>query len=192
MKTEEFRRWCGLAGCGGGSDNAVLFCHGDPGAGKHLSGDKDYSLERRKSERGLTTCDCSSLVVDRLCDQAGGQETAVTCFYFDFVARKEQSATSMLGSLVKQLVSGMERIPQEISRAFQEQKSAIGGRAPRLDDIVKMLQAITSSLPTFMCIDALNQCVGVQRLRDLDSLKKILAKSPRTRIFVTGMPYIRA
>ena len=33
LQTEEFINWC--AGSGGGeSDNAVLFCYGDPGAGK--------------------------------------------------------------------------------------------------------------------------------------------------------------
>ena len=30
LQTEEFRGWC----AGGGSDNAVLFCYGDPGVGK--------------------------------------------------------------------------------------------------------------------------------------------------------------
>ena len=97
----------------------------------------------------LTSSDISSLVVDTLCDQTRGQNTAVACFYFDFAARKEQSATSMLGSLLKQVVSGMERIPEEISQAFQEQKEVIGGRAPRLPDLVKMLQAVTSSKRTF-------------------------------------------
>jgi len=119
----------------------------------------------------LTSHDGSSLVVDRLYDQVRGQNTAVTCFYFDFAARKEQSATCMLGSLVKQIVSGMERIPEEISRAFQEQKKAIGGSGPQLADLVKMLQDITSSQPTFICIDALDECVGVQRVWVLDSLR---------------------
>jgi len=36
----------------------------------------------------LKWCDFSSLVVDRLCDHARGQNTAVTGFYFDFAARK--------------------------------------------------------------------------------------------------------
>jgi len=139
----------------------------------------------------LISRDTSSLVVDRLCDQARGQNVAITCFYFDFAARKEQSATSMLGSLLKQMVSGMERVPDEISRAFQEQKKAIGGCGPQLADIVKMLQAITSSHPTFICIDALDECVGVQRFKVLDSLNQILEKSPGTRIFVTGRPHIR-
>ena len=139
----------------------------------------------------LTCHNVSSLVVDRLCDRARGQSTTVGCFYFDFAARKEQSATAMLGSLLKQIVSGMETIPEDISRAFQEQKKAIGGRGPRLLDIVKMLQAITSSHHTFMCIDALDECAAVHRVKILDSLKQILEKSSGTRIFITGRPHIR-
>jgi len=158
---------------------------------RHLSGNKDCSLGG-EGEPMLTRCESSSLVVDRLCDQTQGQNIAIACFYFDFAARKEQSATSVLGSLLKQMVSGMEKIPEEISRAFQEQKRAIGGRAPQLVDIVKMLQAITSSQPTFMCVDALDECAGVQRLRLLDSLKEILENSPSARLFVTGRPHIRA
>ena len=33
LQTEEFRRWCGFSGAGE-DDKAVLFCYGDPGAGK--------------------------------------------------------------------------------------------------------------------------------------------------------------
>ena len=130
-------------------------------------------------------------MVDWLCDQARGQNISVTCFYFDFAARNEQSTANMLGSLLKQAVSGMETIPEEVSRAFRQQKSAIGGRALRLTDIVKMLQAITSSRPTFMSIDGLDECAGVHRAALLDSLREILEKSPGTRIFVTGRPHIR-
>ena len=131
-------------------------------------------------------------MVDRLCDQARGQNTAVTCFYFDFAARKEQSVTNMLGSLLKQVVGGMPKVPEEISRAFQEERMAIGGRGPRLPDMVKMLQTITSKLRTFVCIDALDECAAVHRVKLLDSLKQILEKSPCTRIFIIGRPHIQA
>jgi len=140
----------------------------------------------------LISSDDSSLVVDRLCDQTSGQSTPVSCFYLDFAARKEQSATNVLGSMLRQMVGGMERIPEEISRAFQQQKTTIGGRRPQLVNIVKMLQSITSSRRTFMCLDALDECAGMERFRLLDSLKEILEHSPETRIFVTGRPYIRA
>ena len=139
----------------------------------------------------LISRDTSSLVVDRLGDQAKGHNIAVTCFYFDFAAQKEQSATSMLASLLKQIVSGMERIPKGILGAIQQQKKAIGGSGLQLADIVKMLQAITSSQPTFICIDGLDECERVQRLRVLDSLNQILEKAPRTRIFMTGRFHIR-
>jgi len=162
------------------------------GWARRLLGNEDYSARREASEPVLTCHNDSSLVVDRLCNQTRGQNTGVTCFYFDFAARKEQSATNMLGSLLKQMVSGMEMIPEDISRAFREQKQAIGGCGPQLVDIVKMLQGITSSQSTFICIDALDECVAVQRVKVLDSLKQILERSPTTRIFVTGRPHIRA
>ena len=140
----------------------------------------------------LTSSDGSSLVVDRLCDQTSGQNTVVSCFYLDFAARREQSATNVLGSMLKQMIGGMERIPEEIWRVFQQQKRTIGGRRPQLVNIVKMLQCITSSRRTFMCLDALDECSGVERFRLFDSLKEIVEQSPETRIFVTGRPYIRA
>ena len=138
----------------------------------------------------LTSCDDSSLVVDKLCDQTGEQHTAVTCFYFDFTAQKEQTATGMLGSILKQVISGTERVPEDIWRALQEQKRTVSGRKPQLGDIVKILQLITSSQRTFMVIDALDESTAVQRFRLFDSLKDILEKSPGARIFVTGRPHI--
>ena len=41
-----------------------------------------------------------------------------------------------------------------------------------------------------MCIDALDECEGVQKVRLLNSLKQILEESPGTRIFATGRPHI--
>jgi len=98
----------------------------------------------------------------------------------------------MLGSLINQMISRTDGIPAEIWGALREQKDAVSGRRPQLDDIVKMLQLITSSQPTFMVIDALDECTAVQRYRLFDSLKEILEKSPDARIFVTGRPHIRA
>ena len=138
----------------------------------------------------LTCGNVSSLVVDRLSDQNRGQNTTVTCFYFDFAARKEQTATSMLGSLLKQIFSGTGGIGEDIWRAFREEKEAVSGRKPQLADIVKMLQLITSSQRIFMVIDALDKCTAVQRFRLFDSLKEILEKSRGGRIFVTGRPHI--
>ena len=97
----------------------------------------------------------------------------------------------MLGTLLKQLVVGLREIPEEIVQAYEDQKDSIGGRRPRLPDIVKMLQNTSSTKRTFICIDALDECVPEHRTKVLDSLNKILQKSPATRIFVTGRPHIQ-
>ena len=130
-------------------------------------------------------------MIDSLCDQAGGQNVAITCFYFDFAAQQEQSSTSMLGTLLKQLVVGLKEVPGEMMQAYENQKNSIGGRKPRHTEIVKMLQTTSSTKPTFICIDALDECVLEHRTKLLDSLNKILQESPGTRIFLTGRPHIR-
>ena len=140
----------------------------------------------------LTSCDDSSLVVDRLRDEARGQNTAVSSCYIDFAFRKELTATALLGSILKQMISGMEIFPEDISPGLNEQLSTIDEDEPQLADIVKILQLITSSQLTFMCIDGLDECVGEERVRILDSLKQILEGSPCARVFVTGRPHIRA
>jgi len=140
----------------------------------------------------LTSGDDSSLVIDNLCDRARGQEVAVACLYFDFAAQKEQSSASMLGAVLKQVVGGLKKVPEGIVQAYEDQKKVIGGREPQLDDIVKMLQTIAGERPTFICIDALDECVAKYRVKLLDSLNQILQRSPGARVFVTGRPHIQA
>ena len=139
----------------------------------------------------LTSSDTSSLVVDRLCDKAREENIAIACFYVDFAAREEQSPTNMLGSLLKQIVGGLGTIPEEIRETFQNHKKVIGGRGLRVPEIVKMLQTVTSLQRTFICVDALDECVEANQPEVLDSLRQILEKSPNTRIFLTGRRHIR-
>ena len=140
----------------------------------------------------LTGSDNSSLVADRLRDQARGQNTTITYFYSDSEARKKLSAVDILGSLLKQMISEMETVPGEISKGLREQRNAIYGHEPQLVNIVQMLQLITSSQPTFLCIDGLDECGGVELAKVLESLRQILEKSPGTRILMTGRSPIGA
>lgn len=61
----------------------------------------------------LTSHGASSLVIDIFCDQVEGRNAAVACFYLDFAARNDQSTTSVLGTLLKQLVCGLEEALEE-------------------------------------------------------------------------------
>ena len=161
------------------------------GSAKHILGNKDEPRDNGRKGQALTSHNVSSLVIDTLCDQDGEQNATVTCFYFDFAAQNDQSPTITVGALLKQVVGGLDEIPEEILRAYKKQKKALGGRGPRLSDIVKMLQTTSSKERTFICIDALDECVPEHRAKFIDSLNQILQKSPATRIFVTGRPHIR-
>jgi len=133
----------------------------------------------------------SSLVIDRLCDWITGQDAIVACFYLDFAAQKEQSPTSILSSILKQVVGGLERIPTNIVQAFRDQEKAIGGRRLGLGEIVGMLQDISSERPTFICIDALDECLPENREKLLNSFNQLLRKSPSARLFLAARLHIR-
>jgi len=138
----------------------------------------------------LTSRDVSSLVIDTLCDQAEGGDATVACFYFDFAAQNEQSPTRVLGYLLKQLVFGLEEIPEEILRACQGRKGALGGQGPQFSRILKMLQTTLALKRAFLCIDALDECAAEHRVTFLHSLNQLLQQSPGTRIFMTARPHI--
>jgi len=130
------------------------------------------------------------VVVDYLCSQARGQNATVACFYFDFASQSKQSPTRFLGSLLKQMVFGLEEIPEEILKAYQDRKNAVGGQGLQISDILNMLQTTSAGKRAFVCIDALDECTAGHVARIIDSLGQLLHRSPGTRIFVTGRPHI--
>lgn len=96
----------------------------------------------------------------------------------------------MLGALLKQIVSGLGEIPEEIAKVYHHQNDPDGGRGPRLPELVKMLRTISSSQCTFLCVDALDECTERCQLDVLDSLQTVLQGSPNTRLFLTGREHI--
>ena len=133
----------------------------------------------------------SSLVIDKLCDEAVEGESTVACFYFDFAARNEQSPVNMLGSLLRQLITGEGEIPEVIDRDFRKAKRVIGGRGLQVSGILKMFQSVAAARRTFICVDALDECVPEHRIVILESLGQILRESPNTRLFMTGRSQVR-
>ena len=140
----------------------------------------------------LISCDISSLVIDTLCNQAVGGNSAVACFYFDFATQEEQSPTAVLGSVLKQVVGGLDEVPEEIVKAFRNRGKVIGGKRLALVEIVEFLQDISSTRRTFICIDALDECPPGHRVKLLDLLNQILQDSPGVRLYLGGRPHILA
>ena len=102
----------------------------------------------------LISCDVSSLVIDTLCKQAVEGNPAVGCFYFDLATQEEQSPAAVLGSVLKQVVRGLNEVPERMIGAFRDREKVIGGQGLALSEIVEFLQDISSSRCIYICIDA--------------------------------------
>jgi len=132
----------------------------------------------------------SSLVIDDLCDGPCDEEIAIAMFYCDFRDQQEQTATNIIGAILKQLVVRGE-VLEHVQKAYQKAKKEIGGRGLRLPDMVKMLKQAVIKLPqVYICIDALDECPPKHLVDLLVSLKDILQESLGTRIFLTGRPQV--
>ena len=156
-------------------------------------GDPIFAGDGTKLDIFSDNINFSSLVIDSLCDVAGeaGEDVTVACFYLDFAAQKEQSATSILRALLKQVVGGLGQIPNEIMDAFRNHKRVIGGHKLRIPEIVKLLGRLSPLRRTFFCLDALDECTTEDRAKILLSLGDITKISPTTRVFLTGRPHVR-
>ena len=130
-------------------------------------------------------------MIDTLCNQAVEGNTGVACFYFDFASQEEQSPTAVLSSVLKQVVGGLDEVPERIVKAFRDRGKVVGGKRLALAEIVEFLQDISSTRCTFICIDALDECPSGHRVKLLDILSQILRKSYGARLFLTGRPHIR-
>ena len=139
----------------------------------------------------LIGCDISSLVIDTLCKQAIGEDASVACFYFDFAVKEELSLEAILGSVLKQVVGGLGRVPEKIVKAFRDRGKVIGGHRLQLGEIVEFLQDIASARRTFICMDALDEYPARHRIKLLNLLNQVLQMAPGARLFLTGRLHIR-
>jgi len=132
----------------------------------------------------------SSLVIDSLSDHARRKTTPVAGLYCDFLPEQEQSTISMLGAILRQLVSRGE-IPELVWRNLEMAKEAFGHRGLPLPDLVEILNKTIASLQrAYVCIDAVDELAPKHRRDLLGSLQAIVRASPKMRILITGRPHI--
>ena len=155
---------------------------------RHIYGKNiQHQEEEKKSDVTDKYKNISSLVIDNLCDQAEEKNLAVAWVYCDFLAHQEQSATAMLGAILRQLVS-IGEIPENIRQKFRKRFSDRGLRSL---DMVRMLKTAISLLPmVYICIDALDECTPKSRQELLGSLQDIIRESPSTRVLFTGRSHV--
>ena len=109
--------------------------------------------------------------------------------YCDFLAQQEQSTISILGAILKQLVSRGE-IQEHIWEAFQKSNEEFCGHSLCFPDMVDILKRTVASLQRiFVCTDALDELSPKHRRELLGSLQEITRMSTNIRIFLTGRPH---
>jgi Cdc6-like AAA superfamily ATPase len=147
------------------ADNQTLFCPGIPGAGKTF---------------------ITSIVIDYL--QTNYKSSGVAYLYCDIGQQGQQAPETLLGSILKQLVSNRSPLPKEVKSLYEQHK---GKRSrPELIEISKVLQSVISpDSRTFILIDALDECQNHDSCRDI-LLSEIFTLQVKTRlnIFATSRP----
>ena len=133
----------------------------------------------------------SSRVIDKLRGQEDVDDMAVVYVYCDFNAQDEQSATGLLGALLKQAASALETIPDQLQKAFRGSKRAGGSRLQLKDILAMLVKSLSCLRRVFICIDALDEFPVKRRPELWESLQQIMRKCPATRLFLTGRPHIR-
>ena len=134
----------------------------------------------------------SSLVIDTLLNGIDGDDVAVAYVYCDFSARNVQSASTVLGSVLRQVVGALEKTPDEIQKAFDQAKRQADGCGLRLPEILDMLiQSLSSLKRGYICIDALDEFPTKHRTQLWNCLQRVVRECPNTRLFLTGRPQIR-
>ena len=132
LDSHEFKLW--LRG-----ERPTLFCPGIPGAGKTM---------------------LTSLIVHNLQEIFGHDASVgIACIYCNFKQHADQKVDRLLASLLRGLLQGQTRFPQEVELLHQRHKSK--GSRPSIREFSDTIKAITRHWSRiFFVIDALDECTG--------------------------------
>ena len=115
----------------------------------------------------------------------------VVGLYCDYLDRKEQTTSNILGAMLKQLM-GSGIIPDDIRKAFEDAKRHFGGVHPEVPGVLKMLKmAIGQRRRVVICIDGLDESLAAHRTGLLSALQAIIGDQLNVRLFLAARPFIR-
>lgn len=100
-----------------------------------------------------------SRVVDYLEDyQRSNSEIYVTYLYCDYQRTSGYSVTALVGALVRQLLCGFRKIPDQISDLVRQAHIKQRRSSCRMEEIKQVMQFLTPYVKRlFLCIDALDE-----------------------------------
>lgn len=129
--------------------NNALFCPGPPGCGKTV---------------------LASIAIDYLQATRKSKGTKIAFIYCEENLRQDQSASSLLAELLKQLVEEDPSLPKDVKGLY--------GQLPEVWDLTKALYFVASHCErVFVVIDGIDQCSDEVREQLLESIEDLRGES---------------
>jgi Cdc6-like AAA superfamily ATPase len=158
LDSQEFTNWVN-------GDPLTLFCPGIPGAGKTV---------------------LASIAIEHLRSAHYGKESCVAFFYCKYASREDQTAKSLLATLLRQLSGQCASVPESVKEFYTSHKSK--GTPPSLDEISHVLSIVISSQSrVFLIVDALDECSDETRRTVVTKIRE-LQKNTKASFMATSRP----
>lgn len=129
----------------------------------------------------------SSLVIDELEHRVAtsGTRIGIAYVYFDYRDQERQTVENVLGSILKQLLSFLPELPEDVSELYEEQVAQ--PKALSSTNALKLLRTACAQFSkVYVCLDALDEA------GNLRGFLEQLYKGPRSmQIFMTGRQHVQ-
>ncbi|PSN59030.1 hypothetical protein BS50DRAFT_661069, partial [Corynespora cassiicola Philippines] len=166
LDSPEFTEWVGGLSSSSSpspSPSQTLFCPGIPGAGKTMM---------------------AAIAVDHLQSTVQAHGVGVVYAYCNYKGRADQTASSLLAAILKQLVQGRPSIAEPLYSMHNRHE--IEKTRPSLEEILGALQSVlTHYQRVYVVIDALDECVHDVRDELLGKLRHVQSKTD-VRVMTTS------
>jgi hypothetical protein len=133
----------------------TLFCPGIPGAGKTMM---------------------AAIAVDHLQKTVQTADVGVAYIYCDYKREADQSTSSLLAAMLKQLVQDWPSIAKPLSSLYDHHE--VRRTRPSVEEMLNVLQSVLADYSRmYIVIDALDECVHDDRRELLSKLRNLQSKT---------------
>ncbi|PSN61088.1 hypothetical protein BS50DRAFT_652779 [Corynespora cassiicola Philippines] len=162
LDSPKFTEWVG-GSSSSSSPNQTLFCPGIPGAGKTMM---------------------AAIAVDHLQSTVQAHDVGVVYAYCNYKGRADQTASSLLAAMLKQLVQDQPSMAEPLYSMHNHHE--IQKTRPSLEEILGALQSVLAHYQrVYVVIDALDECVHDVRDELLSKLRHVQSKTD-VRVMATS------
>jgi hypothetical protein len=128
------------------------------------------------------------MVIDRLKSSISSPESPIAFFYFDYRDQDHQTPTSLLLSILRQIVATVLETPKCVVDTYERGHTASDSLPLR--ELETMIFDVASSIRRlFVIIDALDECDESRHRRTVLQLLYRMKQVPNISLFVTSRQY---